>query len=102
LDLAQFAFSPNSNITGLASSPLRRSPRKSSGRIKGDSLTLSNVGDGRFGVKRSIDAKSETGSSKQSPKSLKRTSAPPETYAHLSGLQDWLKEDLDVMFCGIK
>ncbi|KDQ53779.1 hypothetical protein JAAARDRAFT_72403 [Jaapia argillacea MUCL 33604] len=35
------------------------------------------------------------------PKRLKRGYAPPETYAHLNFLHDYLKEDLDVMFCGI-
>ncbi|KAJ7285981.1 uracil-DNA glycosylase-like protein, partial [Mycena rebaudengoi] len=34
-------------------------------------------------------------------KKLKRSYAPPETYAHLRELQDHLKPDLDVIFCGI-
>jgi antibiotic biosynthesis monooxygenase (ABM) superfamily enzyme len=46
-------------------------------------------------VKRAIDVKSETGSPKRSPKKLKRTYATPETYAHLNGLHDWLKDELD-------
>lgn len=31
----------------------------------------------------------------------KRGYAPPETYAHLEPLEDHLKEELDIMFCGI-
>ena len=45
--------------------------------------------------KRTIDIKSETGSQKRSPKKPKRTYAAPETYAHLNGLNDCLKEQLD-------
>ncbi|KAJ6547691.1 uracil-DNA glycosylase-like protein [Mycena capillaripes] len=40
-------------------------------------------------------------SRERSPKKQKRTYAPPETYAHLRELQDHLKADLDVIFCGI-
>ncbi|KZT07920.1 DNA glycosylase [Laetiporus sulphureus 93-53] len=32
---------------------------------------------------------------------IKRGYAPPETYAHLEPLQDYLKEELDILFCGI-
>jgi hypothetical protein len=92
LDLTQFAYSPKSS-TNLASSPLRRSPRKSSARIKAeDSLPVLSDGGETKPVKRSVAIKSETGSP---PKKLKRTYAAPETYAHLSGLNDSLKEDLD-------
>ncbi|KAJ6623525.1 uracil-DNA glycosylase-like protein, partial [Mycena sp. CBHHK59/15] len=37
----------------------------------------------------------------RSPKKQRRSYAPPETYAHLHELQDHLKENLDVIFCGI-
>ncbi|OAX34162.1 DNA glycosylase [Rhizopogon vinicolor AM-OR11-026] len=40
--------------------------------------------------------------SKNSTKKLKRGYAPPETYAHLSPLTDYLAYGLDVVFCGIK
>ncbi|OJA10740.1 hypothetical protein AZE42_07270 [Rhizopogon vesiculosus] len=39
--------------------------------------------------------------SKNSTKKLKRGYAPPETYAHLSPLTDYLTYGLDVVFCGI-
>ncbi|CCL98052.1 uncharacterized protein FIBRA_00046 [Fibroporia radiculosa] len=32
---------------------------------------------------------------------VKRSYAPPETYAHLQPLPDYLKEGLDILFCGI-
>ncbi|KAJ7109501.1 uracil-DNA glycosylase-like protein [Mycena epipterygia] len=81
--LSQFSF-------GSSKSELRRSPRKPVARTSP--------------VKRQI---SETGSSQKrivlerSPKKQKRSYAPPETYAHLHELQDHLKQDLDVIFCGI-
>jgi TDG/mug DNA glycosylase family protein len=90
LDLTQFAYSQK------PSTPLRRSPRKSSSlRFKDTSPTRSNAEDEKLPTKRALEVKSETGSPQRSPKKVKRTYATPETYAHLSGLQDWLKEELD-------
>ncbi|KAL4244427.1 Uracil DNA glycosylase family 2 [Abortiporus biennis] len=40
-------------------------------------------------------------SQSSSSKRLKRGYAPPEQYAHLNFLQDYLRENLDVVFCGI-
>jgi hypothetical protein len=94
LDLTQFAYSSNAS-TGLAPSPLRRSPRKSSVRIKSeDSLPSLSNGGGR-NLANLKGAKSKTEASKKSPKKVRRGYAAPNTYAHLSGLHDWLKEDLD-------
>ncbi|KAJ6496986.1 uracil-DNA glycosylase-like protein [Mycena vitilis] len=45
--------------------------------------------------------KTKTASPERSLKKQKRSYAPPETYAHLRELQDHLKPDLDVIFCGI-
>ncbi|KAJ7271902.1 uracil-DNA glycosylase-like protein [Mycena haematopus] len=70
---------------------LRRSPRK---HVPARSTSSSPV---KRLASESVDVK-ET---KYSPKKQKRSYAPPETYAHLRELQDHLKPDLDVIFCGI-
>ncbi|KAF7363546.1 UDG domain-containing protein [Mycena sanguinolenta] len=85
--VAQYSYdSPPSNTE-----PLRRSPRK---HVPSRSTSSSSV---KRLASESVDMK-ET---KISPKKQKRSYAPPETYAHLRELQDHLKPDLDVMFCGI-
>ena len=89
LDLAQFAYFPAS------SAPLRRSPHKFSTPVKAELPILDDGVDrpqlaiGKRSVKR------ETGSPTRSAKKIKRGYAAPETYAHLKGLPDWLREDLD-------
>ncbi|CAL1708129.1 unnamed protein product [Somion occarium] len=45
--------------------------------------------------------KQESAGSSPRAKKPKRGFAPPEQYAHLNFLQDYLKENLDVMFCGV-
>ncbi|KAJ6502433.1 uracil-DNA glycosylase-like protein [Mycena sanguinolenta] len=81
--IAQFSYPSNPE--------LRRSPRK---HVPARSTSSSPV---KRLASESVDIK-ET---KFSPKKQKRSYAPPETYAHLRELQDHLKPDLDVMFCGI-
>ncbi|KIM78187.1 hypothetical protein PILCRDRAFT_75863 [Piloderma croceum F 1598] len=96
LDLTQFAYSPTA-------SPLRRSPRKSSIRPKelSASSPTPSIAEDEKPIKRALDVRNDTGSPQRSPKKAKRSYATPETYAHLSGLNDSLKDELDVMFCGI-
>jgi hypothetical protein len=90
LDLTQFAYSPTT-------SPLRRSPRKYS--IRPNELTSSPTpsiaGDEKPPKRALDDVRNDTGSSQRSPKKAKRSYATPETYAHLRGLNDYLKDELD-------
>jgi TDG/mug DNA glycosylase family protein len=85
LDLTQFAYSPKISASLMDMIPLRPSPRKSFART-GDILRTQSD---------TLDNTSEITSGQRSPKKLKRTYAAPETYAHLNGLHDWLKEQLD-------
>jgi hypothetical protein len=97
LDLAHFAYSPKHG-SSLTASPLRRSPRKPSARLKTeDSLRAipDAVDSDSQLIKRPRGVESESRSPKRIPKKPKRTYATPETYAHLNGLQDCLKEQLD-------
>ena len=93
LDLAQFAYFPASSAN--MASPQRRPPQKFSTPVKAELPILDDGVDrpqlaiGKRSVKR------ETGSPTRSAKKIKRGYAAPETYAHLKGLPDWLREDLD-------
>lgn len=98
LDLAQFAFSPSLH-SGMEMSPtiLRRSPRKPIPKLKEEeSDSLPDFSEAEVKPRKRSTAMMLGGQSpKKSPKKPKRTYAAPETYAHLTGLQDWLKEELD-------
>jgi hypothetical protein len=78
--------------------PLRRSTRKVIAPVKADEIPLASFYDGvHLKRSRASSMKSEIDHSERpnrSPKK-KRSYAAPETYAHLNGLQDWLKDDLD-------
>ncbi|KAJ7940512.1 uracil-DNA glycosylase-like protein [Mycena leptocephala] len=90
--LSQFSFdSP-------PKAELRRSPRKPTPVRSRTTGPVKRLASESF----SLDVKEPKISSPQrSPKKQKRSYAPPETYAHLRELQDHLKSDLDVIFCGI-
>lgn len=75
---------------------LRRSSRAAAVEIKCDVDTLSSTSPGK--IKRKAPNAS---ASKNAAKKLKRGYAPPEVYAHLSPLTDYLAYGLDVVFCGI-
>ncbi|KAJ7741534.1 uracil-DNA glycosylase-like protein [Mycena maculata] len=82
--LSQFSFASSDN------NQPRRSPRK-------QSLPASRSPAKRPSNSQDIGSPSR----ERSIKKQKRSYAPPETYAHLRELQDHLKQDLDVIFCGI-
>ncbi|TDL22054.1 DNA glycosylase [Rickenella mellea] len=106
------------SISHLAYSPLRRSPRKSVKREIGivgyepenvEALNLNTImPNGKRSRSTSPGPSSSSGglpvprSLSSSPfKKLKRGYAEPGVYAHLNFLQDYLREELDIMFCGI-
>ncbi|KAF7338195.1 UDG domain-containing protein [Mycena venus] len=74
----------------------RRSPRKP---VPVGSRSASTTPVKRLASERGLNE--DVKESKASFKKQKRSYAPPETYAHLREVQDHLKPDLDVMFCGI-
>ncbi|KAJ7685316.1 uracil-DNA glycosylase-like protein [Mycena polygramma] len=86
--LSQFSFEKTE---------LRRSPRKP---VPNRSRTASSSPVKRR-ASESDTKETKITSPERSPKKQKRSYAPPETYAHLRELQDHLKPDLDVIFCGI-
>ncbi|THH20307.1 hypothetical protein EW146_g1012 [Bondarzewia mesenterica] len=116
--LSQFKFTPPSSKSPL---PLRRSLRirntfkikleddhtlrsppdssntrkRSASQIRGQEM--SNGGSGRKGGRKVKKKESNASPTKKQ----KRGYAPPETYAHLQALDDHLKMDLDIIFCGI-
>lgn len=80
---------------------VRRSPRKPSPVVR--AIPVKRRGS-ESGQEQSEDIKTAGSSSRgnsRSPKKQKRSYAPPEAYAHLRELQDHLKQDLEVVFCGI-
>ncbi|KAK7020511.1 UDG domain-containing protein [Favolaschia claudopus] len=88
-----------SQFSYVASEP-RRSPRKPCPvkRLASESSPKKR----RMSPVKRVKEESESKPSRSpSPKKLKRGYAPPEAYAHLHELQDHLKPDLDVIFCGI-
>lgn len=97
LDLSHFAYSPSQGPTNGVI--LRNSPRNLSGHLRnGDTLPLFASEGVNHPRKHSLGEQNECESSNQSPKKKKRSYATPETYAHLPGLQDWLKSELDGNF----
>ncbi|KAJ7125479.1 DNA glycosylase [Mycena crocata] len=88
------AFRSSLSQFSLASPELRRSPRKH--------VPPTRTSPAKRQASEIADMKGSS-SSGRSPKKQKqkRAYAPPETYSHLRELQDHLKEDLDVIFCGI-
>jgi len=95
LDLTQFAYSPTT-------SPQRKSPRKSSIRPKEFASSPTRfIAEDEKPIKRALDSvqddngPSPSPSPQRSPKKAKRSYATPETYAHLRGLNDYLKDELD-------
>lgn len=107
LDLSLFAYSPAS-MSGSRPTPPnpRRSPRKHSTVTTQsepeESLQLpisfsGSVVNPTLKRRRRRNAMSDEGASSTgaSSKKLKRSYATPETYSHLSGLQDYLGHDLD-------
>ena len=101
LDIIAFPPSPHSSSVGLSPTILRRSPRKSVTKLKQeDSDGLPEFLEAEVKPrKRSAVTMLEDPSPKKSPKKPKRTYAMPDTYAHLAGLPDWLKEELDGRPC---
>ena len=99
LDLAKFAFSPTLHSSSLGLSPTmpRRSSRRPVPKLKQeDSDGLSHFSEAEVKPqKRSAVTVFGEPSPKKSPKKPKRTYAMPDKYAHLTGLPDWLKEELD-------
>lgn len=105
LDLNHFAYSPKAE-TDKPSPVLRRSSRKPVPvRFKsegGSTLpTFSDVGTPSRTSKRpagadsDLNTKTEHSESSRSPKKQKRMYATPDAYAHLSGLHDHLKHELN-------
>ncbi|KAJ7449934.1 uracil-DNA glycosylase-like protein [Mycena latifolia] len=99
--LSQFSFgSPDKQ-------ELRRSPRKlvpvraSPSKSVRTSPSKRQASESGFSERETKAAGSSSRERSRSPKKQKRSYAPPETYAHLRELQDHLKQDLDVVFCGI-
>ncbi|KAJ7709780.1 uracil-DNA glycosylase-like protein, partial [Mycena rosella] len=93
--LSQFSFSSDSKPE------LRRSPRKPAIRASPyGSPTKRQASES--GSSQRDDKVAASSSRERSPKKQKRSYAPPELYSHLRELQDHLKQDLDVIFCGIK
>lgn len=97
LDLSHFAYSQEISLPKPTSVALREFPRKLSEHPRKEvNLPIFTS----KGVKRpkhspGIESQSERENSSQSPKKKKRSYATPETYAHLPGLQDCLKDELD-------
>lgn len=87
--ISQFSFS--------FASP-RRSPRKLSRPTESDSNGAHTLPVTPRKRRAALDVSTAR---TPSPKKSKRGYAAPEMYAHLNFLQDYLKEELDVMFCGI-
>ncbi|EKM60325.1 uncharacterized protein PHACADRAFT_203552 [Phanerochaete carnosa HHB-10118-sp] len=87
--------------TPANSTSKRRVRRKDASKQEandGDVLpTLRSTGTPKIAAKRKVARKTTS----LSPTKVKREYAPPEAYAHLEYLTDYLKEHLDVMFCGI-
>ncbi|KAI0062782.1 DNA glycosylase [Artomyces pyxidatus] len=105
--VSEFKFIPSPD----GSSPVvRRSPRKRTVTEKmkyepeSDDDVLPTMSTPKSSRKRS-DSFFESGNASRaasrSPKKQKRGYAPPEVYAHLNLLSDYLAEGLDVTFCGI-
>ncbi|GBE89248.1 G/T mismatch-specific thymine DNA glycosylase [Sparassis crispa] len=114
----------DSNVTGSSnmsystplprteqSPALRRSPRKPKSVAKVEDrnaeLFLQTTPERSVSISLKdgvLGSQSSTSPSRRKLKSrvqIKRGFASPETYAHLLPLQDYLKEELDVLFCGI-
>ncbi|KAL6299337.1 uracil-DNA glycosylase-like protein [Sparassis latifolia] len=114
----------DSNVTGSSnmsystplprteqSPALRRSPRKPKSVAKVEDrnaeLILQTTPERSVSISLKdgvLGSQSSTSPSRRKLKSrvqIKRGFASPETYAHLLPLQDYLKEELDVLFCGI-
>ncbi|KAJ7774969.1 uracil-DNA glycosylase-like protein [Mycena metata] len=87
--LSQFSFSSPQKTE------LRRSPRKPAPLRT--SPAKRPASDDEEERKPKVSSRDKS----RSPKKQKRLYAPPETYGHLRELQDHLKLDLDVIFCGI-
>ena len=100
LDLAFFP-SPHSSSVRLSPTILKRSSRRLVTKFKQeDSDGLPEFLEAEVKPrKRSAVTMLGEPSPKKSPKKPKRTYAMPDAYAHLAGLPDWLKEELDGRPC---
>lgn len=91
LDLSHFAYSQGSGMRAA----LQKSHRKSSEHPKNEGTLPIFTSEGIKRPMHPFNIQSEHESSSQPLKRQKRSYAAPETYAHLPGLQDWLKDGLD-------